>query len=117
MTGVCTAVRIALLAVIAIGLGGILIKRNLLMKVIAMDIMSTGIISLYVLSAWHGGRAPILAAPAAPGTMADPVPQAVIVTAIVIGFSILALLIVSVMQLSRRHYTLDSRRVERRWRR
>ena len=44
---------------------------------------------------------------------ADPVPQAVILTAIVIGFSIQALMLVAVMKLARDNPTLDCREIER----
>jgi multicomponent Na+:H+ antiporter subunit C len=107
--------RMLLLAVVLFGLWGVLFRRNLLFKVLAMDIMNTGVISLYVLSARRGGVAPV--AGTGGDAFADPLPQAVIVTAIVIGFSILALLIVYVMDLSRHFHTLDADRIEERWRR
>lgn len=110
-------VRTILLSVVAIGLGGILFKRNLIMKVIAMDIMNTGVISLFVLSAWQRSRSPIITDPSAGVPVADPVPQAVILTDIVIGFSILALLVVVVMDLSRYFHTLDTERIQRKWKR
>jgi len=107
--------RMLLLAVVLFGLWGVLFRRNLLFKVLAMDIMNTGVISLYVLSARRGGVAPVVGTGG--DAFADPLPQAVIVTAIVIGFSILALLIVYVMDLSRHFHTLDADRIEERWRR
>ncbi|MEO0408102.1 MAG: cation:proton antiporter subunit C, partial [Cyanobacteria bacterium P01_A01_bin.135] len=44
---------------------------------------------------------------------ADPVPQAVILTAIVIGFSVQAVMLVGVMKLSRDNPTLDTREIEK----
>lgn len=44
---------------------------------------------------------------------ADPVPQAVILTAIVIGFSIQALMLVGVMKLARDNPTLESNEIEK----
>ena len=46
-------------------------------------------------------------------TYADPVPQAVILTAIVIGFSIQALMLVGVMKLARDNPTLESNEIEK----
>ncbi|MFN5725319.1 MAG: cation:proton antiporter subunit C, partial [Pseudanabaena sp.] len=43
---------------------------------------------------------------------ADPVPQAVILTAIVIGFSIQALMLVGVIKLSRNNPTLEISEIE-----
>ena len=111
-------VRIILLSVIAIGLAGVFFRRNLIMKVIAMDIMNTGVISLFVLSAWQRSKAPpVVEDLASRVPTADPVPQAVILTAIVIGFSVLALLIVYVMDLSRYFHTLDTDRIQEKWKR
>lgn len=99
-------------ATVLIGFIGIILKRNLMMKTLAMDVMSTGVIAFYVLiSARPGLFTPILT-PGRDVDYADPVPQAVILTAIVIGFSIQALLLVGVMKLSRDNPTLDTREIE-----
>lgn len=102
-----------ILTTILIGLLGVLFKRNLLLRILAMDVMGTGIISLFVLSAARRGlRTPTLI-PSASSPYADPVPQAVILTAIVIGFSVLALLLVCAMFLAKRFPTLDSEEIEK----
>lgn len=44
---------------------------------------------------------------------ADPVPQAVILTAIVIGLSIQSLMLVGVMKLSQDHPTLETNEIDR----
>lgn len=108
--------EILILLTIAIGLVGVLLRRNLLMKILAMDIMSTGVISYFVLIAARKGTFTPTLVDSPSGVYADPVPQAVILTAIVIGFSILALLLVCVMALSREFPTLDSDDIERRYR-
>ncbi|MGB3766988.1 MAG: cation:proton antiporter subunit C [Phormidesmis sp.] len=108
-----------ILATIFCGFLGIILKQNLMMKIISMDVMSTGIIGFYVLVAANPGLfAPIVVVDGtAKGTeaiaYADPVPQAVILTAIVIGFSIQALMLVAVMKLARDNPTLDCREIER----
>ena len=101
-------------ATILCGFFGIILKQNLMMKIISMDAMSTGVIAYYVLVAARGGLfTPILADPEADAVAyADPVPQAVILTAIVIGFSIQALMLVGVMKLSRDNPTLEIREIE-----
>ncbi len=99
-------------ATVLFGFLGIILKRNLMMKIIAMDVMSTGVIAYYVLVASRGGvLTPILSGHSATA-YADPVPQAVILTAIVIGFSIQALMLVGVMKLSRDVPTLDVSDIE-----
>jgi multicomponent Na+:H+ antiporter subunit C len=99
-------------ATVLLGFFGIILKRNLMMKIIAMDVMSTGVIAYYVLVASRGGVLSPILSDDPPAAYADPVPQAVILTAIVIGFSIQALMLVSVMKLSRDVPTLDVADIE-----
>ncbi|MGD1943543.1 MAG: cation:proton antiporter subunit C [Leptolyngbyaceae cyanobacterium] len=99
-------------ATIFIGFIGIIWKRNLMMKILSMDVMSTGVIALYVLVATRGGLLTPIVTGNSASTYADPVPQAVILTAIVIGFSIQALMLVGVMKLSRDNPTLESDEIE-----
>ncbi len=102
-----------LYATILLGFFGIIFKQNLVMKIIAMDVMSTGVIALFVLVAARGGiYTPILSATPR-GAYADPIPQAVILTAIVISFSIQALMLVGVMKLARNNPTLEAREIEK----
>lgn len=83
------------------------------MKIVSMDVMSTGVIAFYVFIASREGLfTPILDEVKKP-TYADPVPQAVILTAIVIGFSIQALMLVGVMKLARDNPTLESNEIEK----
>ena len=105
-------------ATVMCGFFGIILKKNLLMKIISMDVMSTGVIALYVLIAARGGLRTPIAADFEPSDLArvayaDPVPQAVILTAIVIGFSIQALMLVGAMKLSRDYPTLDCCDIEK----
>ncbi len=104
-----------ILATIFCGFFGIVLKKNLLMKIISMDVMSTGVIGFYVLVAAQTGLFSPIASPEnpVPNAYADPVPQAVILTAIVIGFSIQAIMLVGVMKLSRDNPTLECSAIER----
>jgi multicomponent Na+:H+ antiporter subunit C len=98
---------------VIIGFGGIIYKKNLLMKIIALDVMSAGIITYYVLIAARKGLFTPILSNTIPRDYADPVPQAVILTAIVIGFSSQALMLVGVMKLARNNPTLESEAIER----
>lgn len=75
--------------------------------------MSTGVISYYVLIASREGLFTPIISDAPKGAYADPVPQAIILTAIVIGFSIQSLMLVGVMKLSRDNPTLESNEIEK----
>lgn len=102
---------LVLLALLA-GLLGLLLRRNLFLKLLAMDVMGSAVVALFVLLASRGGlRTPILEAPQLPQpalAWADPTPQAVILTAIVIGLSIQALLLVVLTRLARIDPLLDT---------
>ncbi len=101
-----------ILVTILIGLLGLLFKRNLLLRILAMDVMGTGVISLFVLSAARPGQLTPTVIEGAQHAYADPVPQAVILTAIVIGFSVVALVLVKAVSLAQRFPTLDVREIE-----
>lgn len=100
-------------ATILAGFLGIICKKNLVMKIISMDVMSTGVISYYVVIAAREGLFTPITSDVQKGAYADPVPQAVILTAIVIGFSIQALMLVGVMKLSGDNPTLESDEIEK----
>jgi multicomponent Na+:H+ antiporter subunit C len=100
-------------ATILCGFFGIVLKKNLVMKIIAMDVMSTGVIAYYVLIASRDGLFTPILSDVKNGSYSDPVPQAVILTAIVIGFSIQALMLVGVMKLARDNPTLESNEIEK----
>ncbi|MDJ0797582.1 MAG: cation:proton antiporter subunit C [Calothrix sp. MO_167.B12] len=100
-------------ATVLCGFFGIILKQNLMMKIISMDVMSTGVIAYYVLVAARGGLFTPIADDTKQVAYADPVPQAVILTAIVIGFSIQALMLVGVMKLARDNPTLETKEIEK----
>jgi len=103
-----------ILTTILCGFFGTILKKNLVMKIMSMDVMSTGVVAYYVLIASRNGYiTPILTGDLQNSAYADPVPQAVILTAIVIGFSIQALMLVGVMKLGKNNPTLESSEIEK----
>lgn len=105
-----------LLGSVLIGFLGLLYKQNLLMKIIAMDVMSTGVVAFYCLiAARMGFLTPIVTGDKSALSYADPVPQAVILTAIVIGLSIQALMLVATMKLAQENPTLEVTVIEKRY--
>ncbi len=106
--------ELLILVAVLVGFVGLLLRRNLFLKVLAMDVIGSAVVALFVLVAARSGlQSPILAAPVAAESamatlpLADPIPQAVILTAIVIGLSIQALLLVVITRLSRVDPSLD----------
>ncbi len=97
---------------ILIGFLGILLKKNLIMKIISMDVMSTGVVAYYVVVSGREGLFTPIVTDSPSGAYADPVPQAVILTAIVIGFSIQALMLVGAIKLAKDNPTLETQEIE-----
>ncbi|MBW4622612.1 MAG: NADH-quinone oxidoreductase subunit K [Cyanosarcina radialis HA8281-LM2] len=100
-------------ATVLCGFFGIIWKKNLMMKIVAMDVMSTGVIGYYVVIAARDGLFAPIVSDANKGAYADPVPQAVILTAIVIGLSIQALMLVGAMKLAKDNPTLEISEIEK----
>ena len=113
MPNATTILEACIFATVMCGFFGIIFKKNLIMKIISMDVMSTGVIGYYVLVAARGGMFAPIVSDSREVAYADPVPQAVILTAIVIGFSIQALMLVGVMKLARDNPTLESNEIEK----
>ena len=91
-----------------IGLYAALVKKSLLKIVIGLSIVDSGLNLLIVTLGYiKGGTAPIFS-PGYNGTqaMVDPIPQALVLTAIVIGFGVTAVALSLVIRLWRHHHTL-----------
>lgn len=99
-------------AIFLVGLWGVIAVPNLIRKVIALSIANSAIIILFVhYASLSGDSAPILTGE---GTPVDPLPHALMLTAIVVGICVLALALALVYRLYRRYGTLDIREIERR---
>ena len=92
-----------------IGLYGALTKKSLIKIVLGLSIMDSGVHLLMIaLGYLKNGTAPIFS----PGhedelnKMVDPVPQALVLTAIVIGFGVTAVALALVIRLYKHHNTL-----------
>lgn len=109
---------IGALGLIFIGLFIILVKHNLIKVIIGLSILDTGT-NLFLISVGYlrNGTAPIFSkAHQESGNMVDPVPQALVLTAIVIGVAILALALSLAIKLYKHYGTLDLRKIkEQRW--
>lgn len=106
-------IEVCILAAVLMGLWGVIVKRSLFLKIIALDVMSTGVIGYFVFIAARTGLFTPILNQLKTVAYADPVPQAVILTAIVIGFSTQALMLVAVMKLSKDNPTLELDQIER----
>ena len=103
---------------ILVGLYIILVKRNLIKVIIGLGILDTGV-NLFLISVGYitKGTAPIFSrSDIDHENMVDPVPQALVLTAIVIGVAVLALALSLAIRLYQHYGTLNLRKIkEQRW--
>jgi multicomponent Na+:H+ antiporter subunit C len=103
---------------ILIGLYIVLVKHNLIKVIIGLGILDTGV-NLFLISVGYitKGTAPIFSRPGINSEhMVDPVPQALVLTTIVIGVAILALALSLAIRLYQHYGTLNLRKIkEQRW--
>lgn len=90
------------------------LSRNLLRTLLGLSLLSTGVnLSLFVAGGFSSRQPPIIADGAqALGVSADPLVQALILTAIVIGFALTVILAAIVMRAWRATGSLDARDIE-----
>lgn len=100
-------------AIFLIGLWGVISLPNLIKKVAALSIANSAIILFFVyFGSLSGETAPILTGDH--GRPVDPLPQALMLTAIVVGICVVSLALALIYRLYRRYQTLDIRKIERR---
>ena len=98
-------------AIFLVGLWGIMNKANMVKKVMALNIANSAIILLFVYyGSFSGVTAPI---EGTSSEMVDPLPQALMLTAIVVGICVMALSMVLVYRLYLKFGTLDMRLIEK----
>ncbi|MCK5146754.1 NADH-quinone oxidoreductase subunit K [bacterium] len=107
-----TLVSILGFVLIAVGLWGMLTRRNLIKIIVGFSIMDTGVHLVIVSLGFIKGRtAPIinkaLSAGDAPSRAVDPIPSALVLTAIVIGLAVTALLLSFAVRIYREKRTLN----------
>ncbi|MBA7649476.1 Na(+)/H(+) antiporter subunit C1 [subsurface metagenome] len=99
---------------ILIGLYIVLVKTNLIKIIVGLHFINTGINILLICIGYIRGRtAPIFSKPGInPADVVDPVPQALVLTAIVIGVAILALALSIVIKVYEHNKTLNVNRIK-----
>jgi multicomponent Na+:H+ antiporter subunit C len=105
---------IAAMLLFCIGLHTVIVRRNIIKKLIGLNIMETAVFFFYIsLGYLDGGIAPIRVGAADPSRMVNPIPQALILTGIVVAVSVTALALALVILLYRQYGTLDVDRLFR----
>jgi multicomponent Na+:H+ antiporter subunit C len=97
---------IAAVLLMAAGLYLVIGDRNLVKKVIGMNLFQTGIFLFFITTAFvEGGKPPVIDDPSA--TYVSPLPHVLILTAIVVGVSLTAVALTLVARIYSEYGTLD----------
>jgi len=98
---------------ILVGLYVMVAKKNLIKILLGLSLFETGINLLLVVAGYiTGGTAPIFSRHGLrPENMVDPTPQALVLTAIVIGVAVLALALALAVRLYEHDQTLNIRKI------
>lgn len=96
-----------------VGIYGVLTRRNLIKVVISLTVMEFSIFLMLALIGYiSDAEAPILGSGLVSGTpVVDPLPQAMVLTAIVIALATNAMLLTIAIRLYKKYGTFDIRRI------
>jgi len=102
------------LILFSVGLYCVLRKRNIIKIIVGIGIMEYAVNLFFVLVGYRDrGRSPIFAVDQVIENMVDPLPQAVVLTAIVIGLSVMLLLVAVAIRIYERYGTFDITKIDK----
>jgi len=102
------------LILFSIGIYCILVKRNLIKIIIGIGIVEYAVNLFFILVGYRAeGRAPILIEKQVVQNMVDPLPQALILTAIVIGLAVTVLIVSIAVRIYEKYGTFDITKIRR----
>jgi len=103
------------LGLVVIGLFGMVISPHLIRIILSLAVLEGGANLFMIMVGYQPDAvAPIIVNGVIPAAMVDPVPQALVLTAIVIGVGVQAFAITLAMRLRRAYGTQDVREIRRR---
>jgi multisubunit Na+/H+ antiporter MnhC subunit len=95
-----------------VGLFGVLTKRNIIKIAIGLIIMELSLFLFFALIGYvDNGIAPIIVKKMETAVFVDPLPQAIVLTAIVIGLATTAMLMAIAIRLYKKYGTFDIRKI------
>jgi len=93
-----------------IGFYAVIAKGNLIKKLVGLSIFQSAVFLMYIsMSKVEGGTAPILQAGAVDPIYSNPLPQVLILTAIVVGVATLSLGLAIVVRINERYGSIEER--------
>ncbi|MDD5173570.1 MAG: sodium:proton antiporter [Candidatus Omnitrophica bacterium] len=108
------SIYILCLILFSVGLYCVLRKRNLIKIIIGIGIMEYAANLFFILIGYRQeGRAPIYAHDQVINNMVDPLPQAVVLTSIVLGLALMLLLVAISIRIYEKYRTFDITKINR----
>ena len=100
---------VAAIILFGIGLSNLLVQKNLIKKIIGLNIMDTAVYLLLATQGYIEGRiAPIIVnGNIDPSLYINPVPSGLVLTGIVVSVSVTALMLALTIRLYKRYHTLN----------
>ena len=105
-------VYLMIVVLLVIGLYGMLVKRNLLKKLIGMNIFQTAIFLFFIEGSTKlGGTVPVIAPEigADPAKYVNPLPHVLILTGIVVALSLTGVALAFLIAIRRAYHSLDEK--------
>ncbi len=101
-------------ALLLVGIYGVLTKRDLIKIILSLGIMGYAVNLMFILFAYRSGATyAILVKGKAVAEMVDPLPQALILTSIVIELGTTAMLVALALRLFEKYKTFDITKIRR----
>lgn len=96
-----------------IGLYAVIVKSNLVKKLLGLSIFQSAVFLLYIsMAKVEGGTAPIIGHAGDPQLFANPLPHVLILTAIVVGISTMALGLAIVVRIREEYGTIEEDEIQ-----
>lgn len=99
--------EIAAIIIFFIGVYGVVARRNIMKTVISIGVMESAVILYFVSTYENVKKAPIIYDTVSHNSIADPMPQALMITAIVIGVGVTAVALTMFINLYHKYGTTN----------
>lgn len=103
------AEEIVAMILFGIGFANLLLQKNLIKKIIGLNIMDTAVYLLFALTGYIDGRTAPIVVDGVQDVQAyiNPIPSGLVLTGIVVSVSVTALMLSLTVRLYKRYHTLD----------
>lgn len=96
-----------------IGFYGVIAKTNLVKKALSLSLFQTGVLVFYIsIGKVEGGTGPVLDTRNAEAVYSNPLPHALMLTAIVVGVATLSVAMAIIVNIRERYGSIDERDIE-----